>query len=118
VVAGFDPEDLREDLRAYQNAVSAVVARYDGFVAKFMGDGVLAYLGYPRAHEDDAERRPNSEKRDVLAAAFGVVAVTASPPARRGCRATCRLGRSAGRRRRSCSGPAHSDHERGSVSCP
>ena len=52
----FDPEDLREELRAYQNAVSGVVARYDGFVAKFMGDGVLAYFGYPRAHEDDAER--------------------------------------------------------------
>jgi class 3 adenylate cyclase len=54
--ARFDPEELREDIRAYQNAVSAVVARYDGFVAKFMGDGVLAYFGYPQAHEDDAER--------------------------------------------------------------
>jgi class 3 adenylate cyclase/predicted ATPase len=52
----FDPEELREEIRAYQNTVSAVVARYDGFVAKFMGDGVLAYFGYPRAHEDDAER--------------------------------------------------------------
>jgi class 3 adenylate cyclase len=47
---------LREEIRAYQNAVSGVVARYDGFVAKFMGDGVLVYFGYPRAHEDDAER--------------------------------------------------------------
>src|SRR5262249_20844336 len=52
----FDPEELREEIRSYQNAVSRVVARYDGFVAKFMGDGVLAYFGYPRAHEDDAER--------------------------------------------------------------
>src|SRR5262245_52798428 len=52
----FDPEELREEIRAYQNAVSGVIARYDGFVAKFMGDGVLAYFGYPRAHEDDAER--------------------------------------------------------------
>ena len=52
----FDPEDLREEIRAYQNAVSGVVARYDGFVAKYMGDGVLAYFGYPWAHEDDAER--------------------------------------------------------------
>ena len=52
----FDPEELREEIRAYQNAVSGVVARYDGFVAKFMGDGVLAYFGYPRAHEDAAER--------------------------------------------------------------
>jgi class 3 adenylate cyclase/predicted ATPase len=52
----FDPEELREEIRAYQNTVSAVVTRYDGFVAKYMGDGVLAYFGYPRAHEDDAER--------------------------------------------------------------
>jgi class 3 adenylate cyclase/predicted ATPase len=52
----FDPEELRDELRAYQNTVSSVVARYDGFVAKFMGDGVLIYFGYPRAHEDDAER--------------------------------------------------------------
>src|SRR5215472_19179082 len=51
----FDPEELREEIRAYQNAVSGIVARYDGFVAKYMGDGVLAYFGYPRAHEDDAE---------------------------------------------------------------
>ena len=54
--ARFDPEELREEIRAYQNTVSGIVARYDGFVAKFMGDGVLAYFGYPRAHEDDAER--------------------------------------------------------------
>jgi class 3 adenylate cyclase len=52
----FDPEELREEIRAYQNTVSGVVASYDGFVAQFMGDGVLAYFGYPRAHEDDAER--------------------------------------------------------------
>src|SRR6516225_5312568 len=52
----FDPEELREELRAYQNAVSGVVARYDGFIAKYMGDGVLAYFGYPQAHEDDPER--------------------------------------------------------------
>jgi class 3 adenylate cyclase/predicted ATPase len=54
--ARFDPEELRQEIRAYQNAVAGVVARYDGFVAKYMGDGVLAYFGYPRAHEDDAER--------------------------------------------------------------
>src|SRR6516162_1444358 len=52
----FDPEELREELRAYQNTVSSVVARYDGLVAQFQGDGVLAYFGFPRAHEDDAER--------------------------------------------------------------
>ncbi|HLX18303.1 MAG TPA: adenylate/guanylate cyclase domain-containing protein, partial [Bradyrhizobium sp.] len=54
--ARLDPEDMREIIRAYQDACTGVVARYDGFVAKFMGDGVLAYFGFPRAHEDDAER--------------------------------------------------------------
>jgi class 3 adenylate cyclase/tetratricopeptide (TPR) repeat protein len=54
--AGLDPEDMREVIRAYQDACSGAIARYDGFVAKFMGDGVLAYFGFPRAHEDDAER--------------------------------------------------------------
>ena len=52
----LDPEDMRDVLRAYQDACSRVIARYDGYIAKFMGDGVLAYFGYPRAHEDDAER--------------------------------------------------------------
>lgn len=54
--ARLDPEDMREIIRAYQDACTGVIARYDGFVAKFMGDGVLAYFGFPRAHEDDAER--------------------------------------------------------------
>src|SRR5437588_776308 len=52
----FDPEDLREVIGAYHRCVSETVARFDGFVAKFMGDGVLVYFGYPRAHEDDAEQ--------------------------------------------------------------
>jgi class 3 adenylate cyclase/predicted ATPase len=51
-----DPEDLREVIGAYHHAVAEVVAGFDGFVAKYMGDGVLVYFGYPRAHEDDAER--------------------------------------------------------------
>jgi class 3 adenylate cyclase len=54
--ARLDPEDLREVIGAYHRAVTGVVAGFDGFVAKYMGDGVLAYFGYPRAHEDDAER--------------------------------------------------------------
>src|SRR5271165_1347424 len=54
--ARLDPEDMREVIRAYQDACSGAVARYYGFVAKFMGDGVLAYFGFPRAHEEDAER--------------------------------------------------------------
>ena len=54
--ARFDPEDLRELIGAYHRCVSATVTCFDGFVAKYMGDGVLVYFGYPQAHEDDAER--------------------------------------------------------------
>ncbi len=54
--ARLDPEDLREVIAAYHRAVAEVVSSFDGFVAKYMGDGVLVYFGYPRAHEDDAER--------------------------------------------------------------
>jgi class 3 adenylate cyclase len=52
----LDPEDMRQVIRTYQDACSAVITRFEGHVAKYMGDGVLAYFGYPRAHEDDAER--------------------------------------------------------------
>ena len=51
-----DPEDLRAIIAAYQGAVAEEMLRFGGFVAKFMGDGVLTYFGYPRAHEEDAER--------------------------------------------------------------
>ena len=54
--ARMDPEDLREVISAYQKCVAEVVSRFDGFVAKYMGDGVLVYFGYPEAHEDDPER--------------------------------------------------------------
>lgn len=56
----LDPEDMRDVLRGYQEACAGVIVRYDGYVAKFMGDGVYAYFGYPRAHEDDAERAINA----------------------------------------------------------
>jgi class 3 adenylate cyclase len=52
----MDPEDLRELITAYQKCVAEAVERFGGFVAKYMGDGVLVYFGYPQAHEDDAER--------------------------------------------------------------
>ena len=54
--ARMDPEDLREVISAYQKSVAEAVQRFGGFVAKYMGDGVLIYFGYPQAHEDDAER--------------------------------------------------------------
>ena len=52
----LDPEDMREVNRAYQDACKKAIERYDGYVARYMGDGVLAYFGYPMAHEDDAQR--------------------------------------------------------------
>ena len=52
----LDPEDMRAVMTAYQNAVAGVITRYSGHVAKYMGDGVLCYFGWPRANEDDAER--------------------------------------------------------------
>jgi class 3 adenylate cyclase len=54
--AQMDPEDLREVISSYQKSVAETVSRFGGFVAKYMGDGVLVYFGYPQAHEDDAER--------------------------------------------------------------
>ena len=65
----LDPEDLRDVLRSYQNAVSGEVARFDGYIASFMGDGVLAYFGWPRAYEDQAER--------AVHAALGVIGAVA-----------------------------------------
>jgi hypothetical protein len=52
----LDPEDLRDVIRGFQGCCAAVIAQMGGHVARFMGDGLLAYFGYPRAHEDDAER--------------------------------------------------------------
>jgi class 3 adenylate cyclase len=54
--ARMDPEDLREVISVYQKCVAETVQRFGGFVAKYMGDGILVYFGYPQAHEDDAER--------------------------------------------------------------
>ena len=52
----LDPEDLRLVIRTYQDCCAGVVARFDGYICRFIGDGILVYFGYPRAHEDDAER--------------------------------------------------------------
>ena len=58
--ARMDPEDLREVILAYQKSVAETVQRFGGFLAKYMGDGVLIYFGYPQAHEDDADRAVRS----------------------------------------------------------
>jgi class 3 adenylate cyclase/predicted ATPase len=52
----LDPEDWREVVRAYQETCTKVIARYDGHIAQYLGDGLLVYFGYPQAHEDDAQR--------------------------------------------------------------
>src|SRR5918911_83033 len=70
----LDPEEMREVLRAYQDAVAGAVARFEGHLAKFMGDGVLAYFGWPQAHEDDPERAVRAGR-----AAVGAVARLRAP---------------------------------------
>src|SRR6266536_1020578 len=52
----LDPEDFRDVVRAYQDASTAVIQRFDGYIAQLLGDGLLVYFGYPYAHEDDAQR--------------------------------------------------------------
>jgi class 3 adenylate cyclase len=52
----LDPEDLREVIKAYRSVCAHVISNYDGFIAQFLGDGILAYFGFPQAHENDAER--------------------------------------------------------------
>src|SRR6266568_580574 len=54
--AQLDPEELREVVRAYQDTCAKVIARFEGHIAQYLGDGLLVYFGYPQAHEDDAQR--------------------------------------------------------------
>jgi class 3 adenylate cyclase len=69
-----DPEDLRELIGDYHRAIVDTIGRFDGFVAKYMGDGVLIYFGYPQAHEDDAER--------AVRAGLAVIAAVGQLPGR------------------------------------
>ena len=79
--AQLDPEDMSALIRAYQNAVAGEVARFEGHVAKYMGDGVLAYFGWPQAHEDDAERAVRAGL--ALVQAVGGLAAASRPLAAR-----------------------------------
>jgi class 3 adenylate cyclase len=76
------PEDLRSVIGTYHKCVAEAVARFDGFVAKYMGDGVLVYFGYPQAHEDDAERAVRVGL--VLIEAIPKLVTTAPSPSRFG----------------------------------
>jgi class 3 adenylate cyclase len=80
--ARMDPEDLREVISAYQKCVAETVQRFGGFVAKYMGDGVLVYFGYPQAHEDDAERAVRAGLE--LIAAVGALKIHATMQTRVG----------------------------------
>jgi class 3 adenylate cyclase/tetratricopeptide (TPR) repeat protein len=75
----MDPEDLRDVIASYQSRCSAAIRRYDGFVAKFMGDGILVYFGYPRAHEDEAERSVRAGL-DIVDAMAELNAAVPRPP--------------------------------------
>ena len=74
--ARMDPENLREVISAYQKCVAEMVQRFESFVAKYLGDGVLVYFGYPEAHEDDAERAVRAGLE--LIAAVGALKTPAS----------------------------------------
>jgi len=71
--ARLDPEDLNAVLDAYHAACARIMLTYDGFIGEFRGDGILAYFGYPRAHEDDAER--------TVRAGLDIIAAVARRPA-------------------------------------
>src|SRR5215475_5083252 len=76
---GMDPEDLRDVITSFQSRCSAAIRHYDGFVAKYMGDGILVYFGYPRAHEDEAERSVRAGL-DIVEAMAELNAAVPRPP--------------------------------------
>jgi class 3 adenylate cyclase/predicted ATPase len=81
----LDPEELHELIHAYRSACAGVVQRFNGFVAQYLGDGVLAYFGFPAAHEDDAER--------AVRAGLGIVEAVRQPlPTRRSVSLAVRVG--------------------------
>jgi len=82
--ARLDPEDMRAVIRGYQDVCAGAIARFDGFLAKLMGDGVLAYFGFPHAHEDAAER--------AVRAALAIVAAMPDMTAADGTRLVARIG--------------------------
>lgn len=84
LAARIDPEEMREVVQRYQQACADVVARFEGHLAQFLGDGVLAYFGYPQAHEDAAER--------AVRAALGIVQAVSDLPSRAGRRLRVRVG--------------------------
>ena len=89
--ARLDPEDLRDVIASYQACIASVVVRFDGFVARYMGDGALVYFGYPRAHEDNAERAVRAGL--AIAEAVGCLGTVAGPVGTLACRVGIATGR-------------------------
>ena len=84
----LDPEEWREVVRAYQETAAAVIQRFEGYIAQYLGDGLLVYFGYPQAHEDDA-RRAVRTGLDVIEALGALNARLAQHP---GIRLAVRIG--------------------------
>ena len=82
--ARLDPEDMGELVRAFHSSIAAAVTPFDGHVAQLMGDGALIFFGYPRAHEDDAER--------AVRAGIGIVDAVAALRRERGVALEVRIG--------------------------
>ena len=85
----LDPEEMRDVIRAYQDAVAGEIVRFEGHIAKFMGDGVLAYFGWPRGHEDEAER--------AVRAGLAIIAAVARLATPEGGALSARIGIATGR---------------------
>jgi class 3 adenylate cyclase len=81
LAASADPEEVRDVMRVYQDVCAGMIARYDGYLAKFLGDGVLAYFGYPHAYEDAAERAVRAA-RGIVAADINLPCASVLRPAR------------------------------------
>ena len=73
----LDPEDLQHIVRRFLDAASQAIGRFEGYIARYMGDGMLVYFGYPHAHEDDAEKQAVHSGRAILNA---VKALDQKPP--------------------------------------
>jgi class 3 adenylate cyclase len=84
----LDPEDWREVVQAYQDTCAKVIARFDGHIAQYLGDGLLVYFGYPQAHEDDAQRAV----RTGLGIVEAMAQLNARPTREHGVRLDVRLG--------------------------
>jgi hypothetical protein len=111
LAARLDPEDLRGVMRIYHDCCGGVIMRFEGHVAKYLGNGVLAYFGWPRAHEDDAER--------AVRAGLELTSAVAKLEPKAGPKLAARVGVATGRSWSAiCSGRARPERKRWSARRP